>query len=337
MFWRVTDSCLALGYLPLLMQPRGWPLSLSLRNSLESEGLSCSPLLLEVLWRANSQSECYWHRISWSRGKGEKRSISLLFQSYWMSPGWSFFAWEYEYLALIFNRTHTRCNIACNIARNVTGVEASSTSATFHATIARSIARNVASCVRSFSLKQYVGRISFLKSKEIQCCCLSACIWWQQKPKAQNVGTSRGPFEPKDGAEKKLFLGTEFQELSCYSLVNEKGTSNLRYADLHVINRTVVGPEMTPAAVHEIDYFRRSSGLSIGRQLSSSSWSNSQASLCLIVRLMSGCRAVFFSGFCHVVFGFFQAFLIMFLSGSCHALVWVKILAWFWSLFRLIC
>ena len=146
MFWRVTESCLALGYLPLLMQPRGWPLSLSLRNSLESEGLSCSPLLLEVLWRANSQSECYWHRISWSRGKGEKRSISLLFQSYWMSPGWSFFAWEYEYLALIFNRTHTRCNIACN----VTGVEASSTSATFHATIARSIARNVASCVRSF-------------------------------------------------------------------------------------------------------------------------------------------------------------------------------------------
>ena len=56
----------------------------------------------------------------------------------------------------------------------------------------------------------------------------------------------------KDGAEKKLFLGTELQEVSCYSLANEKGTSNLSYANLHDINRTVVGPEMIQ--VHEIAY-----------------------------------------------------------------------------------
>ena len=31
---------------------------------------------------------------------------------------------------------------------------------------------------------------------------------------------------------------------------------------------------------------------------------------------MSGCRAIFFSGFCHIVFGFFHALLITFLPGS---------------------
>ena len=56
----------------------------------------------------------------------------------------------------------------------------------------------------------------------------------------------------KDRAEKKLFFGTEFQEVSCYSLVNEKGTTNLLYANLHNINRTVVRPEMMQ--VYEIAY-----------------------------------------------------------------------------------
>ena len=54
---------------------------------------------------------------------------------------------------------------------------------------------------------------------------MSACILWQQKPKAQNVA-HEDLLSQKEGAEKKLFLGTQFQELkvSCYSLVNEKGT-----------------------------------------------------------------------------------------------------------------
>ena len=76
------------------------------------------------------------------------------------------------------------------------------------------------------SLKQYVGQI-FPQEQEIkfQCCCMPACIRWQQKPKAQNVG-HEDLLSQKEGAEKKLFLGTEFQELevSCYSLGNEKGT-----------------------------------------------------------------------------------------------------------------
>ena len=64
----------------------------------------------------------------------------------------------------------------------------------------------------------------------------------------------------KDRAEKKLFFGTEFQEVSCYSLVNEKGTTNLLYANLHNINRTVVGPEVICKCMKLHTIFRRSSG-----------------------------------------------------------------------------
>ena len=41
---------------------------------------------------------------------------------------------------------------------------------------------------------------------------LPACIWWQQRPKTQNVGREDLSSQ-KDRAEKKLFLGTEFQEV----------------------------------------------------------------------------------------------------------------------------
>ena len=75
----------------------------------------------------------------------------------------------------------------------------------------------------------------------------------------------------KEEAEKKLFLGTEFQELKVKVAIlwsMKRELSNLRYVDLHVINRTVVGPEMMPA-VHEIDFRRTSVCDSIGQQLPS--------------------------------------------------------------------
>ena len=85
---------------------------------------------------------------------------------------------------------------------------------------------------------------------------------------SRNSMLNAGPedLSSQDAAEKKSCFETEFQVVSCYSLVNEKRSSNSNYTDLRVMNRTVVGPVMTPV---QIAYdFRRSSG-KFGRQLSS--------------------------------------------------------------------